>query len=284
MDPYVRRELDAFNAALADLGYVGPWTIDTTFPRFDDGRQSELRPLAADLVDSGSDIIVAVGSRAALAVKALGAKIPVVFIAVGDPVGIGLAQGLARPGGTFTGFSDQSTELTPKQLQLLCEAFPAVRRVGVVWQPESPSSEAAAQRAVDAGRGLGVDVARFKLADGNSAFGTLESARIWGVDALLLLGSGYFRGAFHRRYTVPTMVDQPEFVPVYATMSYAANRVDLHRRAADYVDRILRGASPASLPIQQPTTFDFVINNGLARALGFTIPHSVLMQATEIIP
>jgi putative ABC transport system substrate-binding protein len=287
VDPYTKRELDALSAALADLGYVGSRAIELTVRWSDPGSESEFQSLANQLVDLGSDVIVAAGTRAALAVKSTGTTVPVVFIAVGDPVTIGLAEGFARPGGTFTGFTDQSTELTPKQIQLLCEAFPTTKRVAVLWQPESSRSAVAAQNAVSAAHTLGVEAAAFEIVDANLTFGVLESARAWGLDALLLIGAGHqwaAIGTFQRRFAVPTMVDRSDRVLSFATMSYGANRVDLHRRAADYVGRILRGASPASLPIQQPTTFDLVINSGLARTLGFTIPHHVMMQATEILP
>jgi putative ABC transport system substrate-binding protein len=234
------------------------------------------------------DVIVAAGQAPAVIAKRATTTIPIVMPVFGDPVGLGLIASLSRPGGNVTGLTGLGDELAGKRMQLLKEAFPRVTRVAVLWEPSGSAELVKASQT--AARALGVSLQLLQAArpeDFGSAFAEAQKDR---ADALIILPSGFFYAhrarlvelaATHR---LPAMYDQKEFVVGSGgLMSYGADFHHMFRRAAGYVDRILKGAKPADLSVEQPTQFQFVINLKTAKALGLTIPPSILARADEII-
>ena len=280
--------LEAFRQGLRGLGYLEGQNIVVEY-RWAQGRQERLSGLAAELVRLNVDVIVAPNTQAALAARAATRTIPIVFAGVADPVGTGLVASLARPGGNTTGLSFLSPELSAKQLELLKEAVPKTSRVAVLWNPGNPGLALTLREAEVAARALGVQVQLLEARgpdEIDSAFLAMTRER---ADGLLILGDAVF--LLHRTRIVglaaksrlPAMYNFKEFVDAGGLMAYAANLADLFRRAAVYVDKILKGAKPGDLPVEQPTRFELVVNLKTARALGLTIPQSVLIRADEVI-
>ncbi len=280
--------VDGFRQGLRDLGYVEGQNIAIEY-RFAEGRLERLPDLAADLVRLRVDVIFAPNAAAALAAKNATTTIPIVMALPGDPVGLGLVASLGRPGGNITGMSNVAVELGPKQLQLLKQAVPRVSRVAVLWNPANRSHGLSVREAEVAARSLGVQVQSLEARgpdDFDNAFAAITRER---AGALLVLGDALFLQ--HRTRIVglvaksrlPAMYGMREFVDAGGLMSYAANFADLFRRAATHVDKILKGAKPADLPVEQPTKFELVINLKAAKSLGISIPQSVLIRADQVI-
>ncbi len=283
---------EAFRQGLRDLGYVEGRNVVIEY-RDAEGKDDRLPALAAELVALKVDVIVAAaGTVAALAAKQATRTLPIVFIAVADPVTSGLVTSLARPGGNFTGLSALSPELVGKWLELLKQAVPGVSRVAFLWQPGvlGERTEKDILKAAEvAGRALGVRVQFVEArgpADIDRAFSDMTRAR---AGALTVLSTPMF-GSERRRLLdlaaksrLPTVYSFREYVDAGGLMSYGSSLADLSRRAATYVDKILKGAKPADLPVQQPTKFELVINLKTAKALGLTIPPSLLQRADEVI-
>jgi putative ABC transport system substrate-binding protein len=242
--------------------------------------------LAKELEARHVDVIVVTSTEGALAAKQASSTIPMVMASIADPVGNGLVASLAHPGGNFTGISFQGTELASKQLDLLKEAFPSLSRVVVLANPANASHALRVKEAEVAARTLNLqlDVVEARQASEiESAFAVIARKR---AEAILVLADGVFRREATRLATlarVPAMYGQREHVVAGGLMSYGASFTELFRQAADYVDKILRGAKPADLPVEQPTTFELVINLKTARALGIAIPQSLLLRADEVI-
>jgi putative ABC transport system substrate-binding protein len=286
------RTVEAFLQGLRDLGYVEGRNVVIEY-RSADGKTERLPALAAELVALKVDLIVATGGTlAALHAKQAAGSLPVVFIAVGDPVTSGLVSGLGRPGGNVTGLSLLFPELIGKDLEQLKRAVPGISRVAVLWQPGF-APEAAAKRNLEeanvAARALGVQLQFAEArspADIDRVFGTISRSR---VDALSVQSTPLFIGerkrlvALAAKNRLPTVFPFRDYVDVGGLMSYGPDLADMFRRAASYVDRILKGANPGDLPVEQPTKFELVINVNTANALGLTIPQSMLAQADEII-
>ncbi len=286
--PHLR---DAFLQGLRDLGYVESRNIVIDY-RDADGKLERLPALAAELVALKVDLILAEGGTLGPRVAQRATRtIPIVFVA-GDPVGSGLVTSLARPGGNVTGLSSFGAELVGKRLELLKQAVPGVDRVAVLRQPTALGEHTAKDmlKAADfAARALGVQP-QFIEAEGPDefarAFSDMTSAR---AGALTVLPSAMFLREHGRlvdlaaKNRLPAVYPQREFVDAGGLMSYGANQLDLFRRAATYVDKILKGAKPGDLPVEQPTKFELVINLKTAKALGLTIPQSVLAHADEVI-
>jgi putative ABC transport system substrate-binding protein len=274
---------------LRDLGYVVGESIVIEV-RGADGRVDRLPGLAAELVALPVDVLVtAAASPAARAAKEATSTIPIVFVSVGDPVGIGLVDSLARPGGNATGLSSAATELVAKRLDLLKEIVPGARRVDAVWNFSNPVAALDLAEMETAARVLGLIVSAHDVRDFaalDNAFATIASQP---PDALLISQDAFFtvnRQQIVQRVSssrLPSLYGAREFVVDGGLISYGVNRPDLSRRAAVYVDKILKGARPADLPVERPTRFDLVVNLKTARALGLSIPQSILQQATEII-
>jgi putative tryptophan/tyrosine transport system substrate-binding protein len=287
--PHLR---DAFRQGLRDLGYVEGRNVVIEY-RDAEGKFERLPALAAELVALKVDVIfVGGGTRAALAAMQATKTIPIVFAGVPDPVAIGLVTSLARPGGNVTGLSSFATELVGKCLEQLTQAVPGVSRVAVLWQPGAAPERADKDYLTSAdvaGRALGVRLQVVEArgpADFDRAFSDMTRAR---AGALTVLGSAMFSIERRRlvdlaaKHRLPAVYPWREFVDAGALMSYGANIADMHRRAATYVDKILKGAKPADLPVEQPTKFELVINLKTAKALGLTIPPSLLGRADEVI-
>ena len=286
--PHLR---EAFLQGLRDLGYVEGRNVVIEY-RDAEGKLERLPALAAELVALKVDVIVAASTLAALAAKQATRTLPIVFAAAGDPVASGLVTSLARPGGNVTGLSILAPELVGKCLELLKQAVPGVSRVAVLWQPGAlgeRTEKDMLKEAEVAARALGVRLQFVEArgpADFDRAFSDMTRAR---AGALTVLASVMFFSERRRlvdlaaKNRLPAVYPLREFVDAGGLMSYGPNVADLFRRAATYVDKILKGAKPADLPVEQPTKFELVINLKTAKALGLTIPPSLLARADEVI-
>ena len=282
---------EAFRQGLRDHGYVDGRSVVTDY-RSAEGKLERLPALAAELVALKVDVIVASDTPAAQAAKQATTTTPIVFAATGDPVTNGLVRSLARPGGNVTGLSLIAPELVGKRLEQLKRIAPGVRRVAVLWQPGGSggrTEDEALKEAEAAGRALGMRLQFVEArgpADFDRAFSDMTRAR---AGALTVIGSAMFANERRRlvelaaRDRLPAVYGFREYVDAGGLMAYGPNVADLFRRAASYVDKILKGAKPADLPVEQPTKFELVINLKAAKALGLTIPQSVLARADQVI-
>ena len=282
---------EAFRQGLRDLGYIEGRNVVIEI-RSAEGKLERLPALAAELVALRVDVILAAGTPHALAAKQATRTIPIVFAAATDPVMDGLVTSLARPGGNVTGLSSLGSELVAKRLELLKQAVPGVSRVAVLWHPGAlgeRTEKDMLKEAEVAARALGVRLQFVEArgpADFDRAFSDMTRAR---VDALTLLTSTMFLSERRRlvalaaKHRLPAVYPWREVVDAGGLMSYGPDFADLFRRAATYVDKILKGAKPADLPVEQPTKFELVINLKTAKALGLTIPQSLLRQADQVI-
>jgi putative ABC transport system substrate-binding protein len=270
------------------LGYVETQNIAIEW-RFPDGSEDQLRGFAAELARLPVDVLVAGGSPAAVAAKNATSTIPIVAVGIGDPVGIGLVASLGRPGGNVTALSLLTSALSVKQLELLKEAVPGVSRMAVLWDSGNPSGVHIWNETQAAARVLGVQLQSLEVRTPDDFDGAFEGAIREHAEAMAVLGAPLTRAQrarivdFAARSRLPTMYSDREFVEAGGLMAYAANRVAGYHRAAYYVDRILKGTKPADLPVEQPMTFDFVMNLKTAQALGITFPREILLQVTEMI-
>ena len=283
-----RKEHAAFFDRLRELGYVEGGTLAVE-RRYSEGLVERFPEFAGELVRLKVDVIIVDTTPAALAVKRATSTIPVVFPTAIDPVGAGVVASLARPGANITGLTTQAPDVVAKRLQLLKEVVPRLSRVAVLWNPANPANARAWTEALDAARAL-----RLTL-QSEEVRGPTDFERVFAIMAhehprgFLLITDGLtLQHAqqivdFVTRNKIPSMFDHPELVVAGALMGYGPSVSDLWRRAASYVDKILKGAKPADLPIEQPTKFELVINLKTAKALGLTIPQSVLQRADEII-
>src|ERR671924_642512 len=279
--------LEAFRQGLHDLGYVEGHNIVLEY-RFADGRFERLPELAAELVRLKVDVILAVGVPAVRAAQDATGTIPIVFPTASDPVGQGLVASLAQPGGNITGVSFQDPEFMGKRLELLRQAVPGVTRVAYLWDAALLNARAW-QEAETAARALGVQLLPVEVREPypfDQAFAPMAEAR---ADALITQPSTVFMNRrtqivdLTSKTRLPGIFPDRELADAGGLMSYGPSLTANYRRAATYVDKILKGATPADLPVEQPTTFELVINLKTAQALGLTIPPSLLFQATEVI-
>ena len=282
---------EAFRQGLRDLGYVEGRNILIEF-RTAQGKPERFPPLAAELVALKVDVIVTVSNTTALAAKQATRTVPIVFTAVANPVAAGIVTSLARPGGNLTGLASLGSELVGKRLELVKQAVPGVSRVAVLWLPGAlgERTEKDMRTGADvAARALGLRLQFVEArgpADFDRAFSDMTSAR---ADALTLLPSNMFLREHKRlvelaaKNALPGVYSSREFVDAGGLMSYGANQVDLHRTAATYVDKILKGAKPGDLPVEQSSKFELVINLKTANALGLTLTPSLLQRADEVI-
>jgi putative ABC transport system substrate-binding protein len=282
--------LQTLREGLRELGYVeGQNLVIET--RATTGVSPEQYPaLVAELVRLQPDVLVATTTPVAQAAMRATSTIPIVFIAVSDPVGSGLVASLARPGGNLTGQSDMFAGLSGKRLQLLKETVPSTARVAALWNPANAGAALEWNEMQEAARALEVKVLSAPVGSGDDLVGAFESIARDRPDALIVLSDtllavsntpqlpGLVAGS-----QLPTMYFSRDGVVAGMLMSYGPSFDSLYRRGAYYVDRILKGAKPADLPVEQPTKFDFVISLPAARALGLSIPQHVLLQATEVI-
>ncbi len=281
--------LDAFRQRLRELGWVEGQNIVIDY-RYAEGRVDRLPDLAAELVRLKVDLIVSGGTQGVTAAKNATETIPIVMIAVRDPVGTGLIASLARPGGNVTGVSGSAgLEIVAKQLELLKETVPKIRRVAILSNPANAYHQLAIREVNVAARSLGVQLQLLEARGPNEFDGAFAAMAKERVGALLVLSDVIFNSHQTRladlaaRSRLPAAYGVRESVEAGGLMSYGTSFLDLYRRSAAYVDKILKGAKPGDLPVEQPTTFELVINLKTARALGLTIPPSLLRRADEVI-
>ncbi len=284
-----RLEYDAFRQGLRDLGYVEGRDI-LVERRYAEGKLERLPGLAAELVRLKVDLLVAVGTLGAEAAKNATRTIPIVFIALVDPVRQGFVSSLARPGGNITGFSIlPGTEIAGKRLELLKDAVPNVTRVAVLWNPANPAEGLTFRELQSSARALGVTVQSIEVREPKEFANAFAAMRREHADALHVLDGPF--SLTHRRQIVvlaeknriPAIYGLREFVDAGGLMAHGASLADLFRRAPTYVDKILKGAKPGDLPVELPRKFDLVVNLKAAKTLGLTIPQSVLLRADEVI-
>ncbi len=279
--------IEAFKDRLRELGHApSQYVLDS---RYAEGYDERLPELAADLVRGKPDVIFAVGPPPALAAARATSTIPVVFVGVGDPVGTGLLPSLARPPGNVTGITLLAVELAGKRLAILKEAAPRATRVAIIWNPLNPTNERELKEARAAAATLGVTLLPVELRSPDDLDAALAAAVRDRAEAVWLLSSPVtfsnrprITGYVNQR-RLPTMCALREYAFAGCLVSYGPSYADHFRRAAGYVDKILKGAKPADLPVEQPTKFELVINLKTAKALGLTIPKSVLLRADEVI-
>jgi putative ABC transport system substrate-binding protein len=278
----------AFRQGLRDLGWVEGENISIEY-RYAESRSDRLPDLAADLVRLKVDVIVTAVTTDALAAQKATRAIPIVMATAGDPVARGLVESLARPGGNVTGLSQISQELAGKRLELLKETVPKLSRVAVLWNPQNPGSTLTWNALQHPARQLGVQLHSLEIrrsSDFDNAFEDATKAR---AGALALLGDPVIGSNLKRiadlaaKRRLPSIFQLSEFADSGGLMAYGPDRADLFRRAASNVDKILKGAKPRDLPIEQPTKFELVINLKTAKTLGLKIPQSILLRANRVI-
>ena len=281
--------VEAFRQKLRDLGYVEGENIAIEY-RWAEGQDDRLPNLATELVGLKSDIIVTTGTPGALAAMQATKTIPIIMASSGDPVGVGLVASLVRPGGNVTGFTILGPELEGKRLEFLKQAVPELSRIAVLWNPSNPAVALFFATMENAGRALRISldpVVEVRRADElDNAFVAIAGAR---PHALVVLADRSLLA--HRKRIVefaaanrlPGMYPFREYVDAGGLMSYAPSNIELFRGAATYVDKILKGAKPGDLPVQQPTKFELIVNLKSAKAIGIDVPTSLLLRADELI-
>ncbi len=279
---------EALQRGLRDLGYVEGQNIAIVF-RWADGSVDRLQEAAADLVRANVAVIVTAGPQATRAAKEATGAIPIVMAVDYDPVGAGFAASLARPGGNVTGMSAISPELNAKRLELIKATTPGLKRVAVIWSSAEPNAEAFLKETQTAAHVLGVNVLSLEVRNADDLDEVFRVARKERAGALTVLTDPIT--LWHRNRLVdlaakrhlPAIYSERLFVEAGGLMSYGASDRDLHRQAAVFVDKLLKGAKPNGLPIEQPTKYELVINLKAAQALGLTMPQSILIRADEVI-
>jgi putative ABC transport system substrate-binding protein len=283
-----RSRIKAFQQGLAELGYFEGKNITIEY-RSAEGRLDRLPTLAAELASLKVDAIVTGGNEAIRAVKNKTSTIPVIMAFGGDPVGSGFVASLARPGGNITGLTSISQQLVGKRFEILAEVVPRLSHVAILWNPENPLRASSLKEMEDAANTLAMELQNFEvknLLDLERAFITMRQRR---ARAFIIL-PGAFATTYRKQIVnlaaknqLPAIYSDRRFVEVAGLMSYGAVRSDEFRRAAVYVDKILKGAKPADLPVEQPTKFELVINLTAAKQIGLTIPPNVLARADRVI-
>jgi putative ABC transport system substrate-binding protein len=278
---------EAFTQRLRELGWLEGRTIAIEY-RWGEGRAERYSEIAAEFVQLKVDVILAGGTEAAIAAKQATSVIPIVFPTAGDPVGSRLVASLARPGGNVTGLSNLGSNIAAKRLEIMREVVPGLGRLAVMANADYSGGVTEREEIDAAARTIGLEVISLPIRrpeDIAPAFEALKRR----ADALYIVGDPLVNiqrvriNTFALATRLPTMYVQREYVEAAGLMSYGPNYLDLNRRAADYVDRILRGTKPGDLPIEQPTKFDLVINLITAKALGLEIPPTLLARADEVI-
>jgi putative ABC transport system substrate-binding protein len=282
------RRFEAFRQGLREQGYVEGRNVAIE-PRWAQGAYDRYPALAADLVRSSVDVIVAVGGAGSQAAQRATKTIPIVMTVVNDPLGSGLVDSLARPGGNVTGVSMMAPDLVGKQLQVLREVVPKLSRVAVLWNPANPGSAPLLREAEAAAPALGMHLQILEArapADIHSAFGAMSKER---PGALVVLADSVFTNQAKQiadlssRMRLPAIYGLREHAESGGLIVYGANPLEMERRAAAFVAKILKGAKPSELPVEQPSKLDLIVNLRAAKALGLTVPPSLLLRADQVI-
>jgi len=282
-----RERIAVFKQRLAELGWIEGAGVEFDLQRAD-GKSERFSEIAADLVRRKVDVIVTWGTTTALAAKQATSTIPIVFTIVGDPVGSDLVASLARPSGNVTGLSTQHADSAGKRLELLREIAPDLHRMAIMVNVTNPGPMQEMRDVEAMSHKLGIEIAEMDVRRSEDIAPAFEAVK-GKTQALYVTADALFNvnrtriGALALDARLPTVHGFSEIVAAGGLMSYAANYLDLFRRAADYVDKILRGAKPADIPVEQPTKFDLVINLTTAKALGLTVPDKLLALADEVI-
>ena len=282
-----RAQLDAFVQRLRELGWIEGSTVAIEV-RWGEGRADRYAEIAAEFVRLNVDVILAGGTEPAVAAKQATSIIPIVFSTAGDPVASKLVTSLARPGGNVTGLSNFASDLAAKRLEILRDALPELRRLATMVNTDYSGGVTETEQIQTAAGALGLEIIRLPIRRVEDIAVALDGLKAR-AQALYAIGDPLVNAqrlrisAFALATRLPTMFPQRQYLEVGGLMSYGPNYLDLNRRSADYVDKILRGAAPADLPVEQPTKFDFAINLITAKALGLAIPPSLLVRADEVI-
>jgi putative tryptophan/tyrosine transport system substrate-binding protein len=280
--------VEAFRRRLRELGYVEGKNIVIEY-RYAEGKGGRLPDLVAELVGLKVDIIVTIGPGATLAAKKASGTIPIVFASAADPVGSGLVSSLGQPGGNITGLSLMAPDLDGKRLELLKEAFPKVIRVAFLWLSGGPRGNLVLTDMEAVAKALGFKLISLEVRSLDDFEGAFARAKKERAQALIAIPGPFV--ITHRRQVLdfaaknrlPAIYHYSEFVEAGGLMSYGPDNTDLWRRAADFVDKILKGTKPADMPVEQATKFDFVVNMNAAKQIGLTIPQKVLARADRVI-
>jgi putative tryptophan/tyrosine transport system substrate-binding protein len=278
----------AFRLGLRDLGWVEGKNISIEY-RHAEGRHDRLPDLAADLVRLKVDVIVTTATSDALAAQRATKAIPIVMVAAGNPVAHGLVESLARPGGNVTGLSQMLQEVSGKRLELLKEVVPKLSRVAVLWNPNSASATLNWKENQQPARQLGIQLFSLEVRSPSELDKAFEAATNVRAGALAILPDPVISTSLERiadfaaKSRLPSIYQSSEFADAGGLVTYGPDRPDLFRRAATYVDKILKGTKPGDLPVDQPTKLELVVNLKTAKAIGITIPQSVLFRADKVI-
>jgi len=286
--PGLSANVEALRQGMRELGYVDGQNVIFEY-RYDEGKDERLRALAADLVQARVDVIVTWGSQAIHAAQEATREIPIVIGYTSDPLESGWVASLAHPGGNVTGLSAMGTELTSKRLELLKEIVPGASRVAVLFHRGDQASAAQARAMQPAARTLSVTLRAWDVDRADqlpAAFAAMAGAR---TDALVVVHSAFTVGQERQilglaaKHGLPAIYQLRRWTDAGGLVAYGPSQADMSRRAARYVDRILKGAKPADLPVEEPATFELIVNLKTAKALGLTMPPSVLVRADEVI-
>jgi putative ABC transport system substrate-binding protein len=281
---------EAFLKGLREIGYVDGQNIAVEW-RFAKGKEALLPGLAAEIVQLQPDVVVAAGNQAVQAIKRATTTIPIVFGQVSDPLGVGLVAGLARPGGNITGLTTSASDISGKRLELVKETVPTVTRVALLVDARNPAHQAFLRDMRAAAPALGVQMQALELRRLDDIDNAFQAALNERAEAVIVTASGIFITNQDRerlaslaiKARLPTLHSESAFVLAGGLMSYATDIPEQFRRAATYVDKILKGAKPAEMPVEQPTKFELVINLKAAKEIGLTIPPSVLGRADRVV-
>jgi len=282
------QNVEAFRRGLREHGYVEGQNI-VVERRFGEAKPERIAEFAAELVRLKVDVIVTTTDVAIAAVKRQTQTIPIVMVYSADPVGTGFVASLAHPGGNVTGLSTMSPELNVKRLELLKEAVPGLSRVAIMWSPDVRGNLLEYKETEEAARSLRLQLQSVEVShadDFERAFSALTTGRAEALIVVPFPVSFLNRGqiaSLAQKYRLPTLYGQREFADAGGLMAYGPNNADAWRRSATFVDKILKGAKPGELPIEQPTKFELIINVNTAKALGLTLPPSLLRRADEVI-
>jgi putative ABC transport system substrate-binding protein len=287
-DPEFSRRVEVFKQSLRALGWIEGQNLAIE-ARYSEGKPERRRPLVTELIDSKVDMLVIQGIQLQLAARDATSTIPIVMPGTGDAVGTGLIASLARPGGNITGLTLVATQQSTKRLQLIKDIFPSLTRLGLVWNHAVASHQLQIKELEAAAPVLGIVLQPITIHHAEGIEAGLQSTIQANAQAIMTLDDPVVQSQrlriieFAMRHRLPVMAEFKVNAEAGALMSYGPDQLDMWRRAASYVDKILKGAKPADLPVEQPTKFDFVINLKTARALGLEIPAMLFTRADEVI-